>query len=190
MCDRCAEGFRFFGLAEPQTAMLDSYAAALRSGWSPNNVRDVSAEHLGAIAADPVAFLRQLSDSAPGTMTIGGAIFPRLPFRTRWIWDGDFCGSISLRYQTGTDELPPHVFGHIGYAVVPWKRNHGYASGALRQMLDEARQVGLGQVEITTQSDNLASCTVIERNGGVRAGTKAHPAFLDTGTLDRYVIAL
>ena len=190
MCDRCTAGFGFFGLAEPQAAMLASYQDALRTGWSPNNIRDVSAEVLAAIAVDPVAYLRSLNDTEPGMLMINSAAFPRLPFRTRWLWDGDFCGSIVLRYQPGTVALPPHVFGHIGYAVVPWKRNHGYASRALRQMLDEARDVGLTQVEITTEPENVASRTVIERNGGVRDGTKSHPAFPDTGLVDRYVIAI
>ena len=95
-----------------------------------------------------------------------------------------------LRHQPGTDALPDHISGHIGYAVVPWKRNHGYASRALKQMLDEAREVGLTQVEITTDTGNAASRTVIERNGGIRAGEWTHSAFANTGTLDRYVIAL
>ena len=190
MCDRCTAGFAFFGLAEPQAPMLESYAAALRTGWSPNNICDVSAEVLAAIEFDPAAYLRSLSDIAPAGITVNGTEFPRLPFRTRWMWDGDFCGSISLRFQPGTDALPPHVFGHIGYTVVPWKRNHGYASRALRQMLDEAREVGLSQIEITTEPQNIASRTVIERNDGVRVGTKSHPAFPATGLVDLYVIKL
>jgi predicted acetyltransferase len=41
------------------------------------------------------------------------------------MWDGEFCGSIGLRWLPGTEELPPHCLGHIGYAVVPWKRRLG-----------------------------------------------------------------
>jgi predicted acetyltransferase len=33
-------------------------------------------------------------------------------------------------------------------------------------MLDEAREVGLSRVEITTDTDNMASRRVIEANGG------------------------
>jgi predicted acetyltransferase len=91
---------------------------------------------------------------------------PKLPFISRWMWDGEFCGSISLRWQAGTDELPPFVLGHVGYAVVPWKRGRGHATEALRLTLDEARRVGLGRLQITTDPANQASRRVIERNGG------------------------
>ncbi len=125
MCDRCAEGLLFFGLAEPQAAMLDAYADALLRGWSPSNTSDVSAEHLAAIAADPEAFLAKLLEQT-GTFALpDGTVVEKLPSIVRWMWDGDFCGAISLRYQPGTSALPPHVAGHIGYAVVPWKHNHG-----------------------------------------------------------------
>ncbi len=158
-------------LVVPSMDLLPSYVAALETGWSPNNVRNVSAEQLAAIRENPVAFIVGLTMQG-GTITLpNGTEVPKLPFIPRWIWDGDFCGSISLRWQEGTDALPSHVLGHIGYAVVPWKRGRGYATEALRLMLLEAREVGLGRVEITTDPDNAPSQRVIERNGGRYADT-------------------
>ncbi|TIP32876.1 MAG: GNAT family N-acetyltransferase, partial [Mesorhizobium sp.] len=81
-----------------------------------------------------------------------------------------------LRWQRGTSALPPHVLGHIGYAVVPWKEGRGYATEALRLMLGEARAVGLDHVEITTDLDNLASQKVILANGGILIGRFAKVA--------------
>jgi len=49
-------------------------------------------------------------------------VVPRLPGRVLWVWDGEFCGVINLRFVPGTLDLPPHVSGHAGYAIVPWKR--------------------------------------------------------------------
>jgi len=86
---------------------------------------------------------------------------PRLPGFRRWMWDGAFCGSIGLRWQPGTSELPPHVLGHVGYAVVPWKRGRGYAKRALALMLIEARGAGLTFVYVTARPDNVASHAVI-----------------------------
>ena len=62
--------------------------------------------------------------------------------------------------------MPPHVLGHIGFAVVPWKRRLGHATRALALLLPEARARGLAFVELTTEPENLASQRVIEKNGG------------------------
>ncbi|TGV60745.1 GNAT family N-acetyltransferase, partial [Mesorhizobium sp. M2D.F.Ca.ET.160.01.1.1] len=104
------------------------------------------------IERDPVAFLAGLDDpeaKGPPINLPDGTSVPGLPGFRRWIWDGEASGSIGFRWQQGTAELPSHVLGHIGYAVVPWKRRRGYATEALRLMLDEARAVGLAYVEMT-----------------------------------------
>jgi predicted acetyltransferase len=62
--------------------------------------------------------------------------------------------------------LPPHVLGHIGFAVVPWKRRRGYATRALALILPEAKGEGLPYVELSADVSNLASQRVIEANGG------------------------
>ena len=157
-------------LRVPDEAGLTSYADALRRRWSPNTVRaEVADEHLALIEADPVAFVRSLTDPEgagdPITLADGSKV-PRLPGYSKWLWDGEFCGSISLRWQDGTVELPSHVLGHIGYSVVPWKRRRGYATKALALILPDARALGLPHVELTTDHDNIGSQRVIEANGG------------------------
>jgi predicted acetyltransferase len=188
MCDRCADGMMFFGLAEPQAVMLESYADALKRGWSPNNVRDVSGEQLAAIAGDPDGFLARLTATSSTYALPDGSASEQLSSMVCWMWDGEFCGVISLRYKPGTSDLPPHVAGHIGYAVVPWKRKHGYASKALKQMLAEAQSLGLPEVIITTDAGNVASRTVIERNRGQRAGTWSHPSLQGGAEKERWVV--
>jgi predicted acetyltransferase len=165
MCAAC--DMTFVGFAAPQLPMLASYADALQRGWSPNTLRDVSGEQLAAIAADPQAFLATLADhQPPRTRTLDdGRVVQLLPMRVRWIWDGAFCGAINLRWQPGTEDLPDFVSGHVGYAVVPWKRGHGLAKRALRHILSEAREVGLKHLDITTDDANVASQKVILANG-------------------------
>lgn len=158
-------------LVAPALSYLDAYADALKRGWSPDNVRLEAAaqEELAAIAADPATFVTSLDDRAGKGLPIlmpDGSRVPRLPGFRRWMWDGDFCGSIGFRWQPGTAALPGHVLGHIGYAVVPWKRRQGYATRALALMLDEARSEGLPYVELTTDPDNEPSQKVILANGG------------------------
>lgn len=156
----------------PTLDRLDAYADALRRGWSPDNVRleEAAQEELEFIADDPAGFISRLDDreAKGGPITLpDGSQVPRLPGYRRWIWDGCFCGSINFRWQPGTTALPPHCLGHIGYAVVPWRRGHGYATRALAMLLPEAAKEGLDYVELTTDLDNVASQKVITRNGGV-----------------------
>jgi predicted acetyltransferase len=82
------------------------------------------------------------------------------------MWDGEFCGTISFRWQPGTTELPAYCLGHIGYSVVPWKRQRGYATRALKLLLPQAIAEGLPYLEVVADADNLASQRVIEANGG------------------------
>lgn len=157
-------------LVWPAPQYLPGYVAALERGWSPDNLRPaVAPEELKRIAADPGAFLASLVDKEAAGVPIvlpDGTTVPRLPGYCRWLWDGDFCGSIGFRWQPGTEALPPYCLGHIGYSVVPWKRRRGYATRALREMLGDARAAGLRYVEIDTTPDNVASRHVIEANGG------------------------
>ena len=159
-------------LVWPSREYLPGYVAALERGWSPDNVRGQAAaqEELARIAADADAFLASLVDreAAGDPVTLlDGTKVPRLPGYRRWLWDGEFCGSIGFRWQRGTEALPAHCLGHIGYAVVPWKQSRGYATRALAEMLGDAKAEGLRYVEITTQPNNVPSQRVITANGGV-----------------------
>jgi predicted acetyltransferase len=158
-------------LVKPSFAELPGYVTALRTGWSPDNVRraEAAGEHLKRIAADAARFLESLDDQDAKGEPVrlpDGSFARRLPGFTRWIWDGEFCGSIGFRWQRGSNALPPHVLGHIGFAVVPWKRGAGYAKQALALMLPEARTHGLTYVDLTTDPTNFASQGVIVACGG------------------------
>ena len=150
-------------LVWPAREHLPSYIAALESGWSADNVRGAAA------AAEELL---------------------RLPGFRRWMWDGEFCGVIGLRWQRGTEALPPHCLGHIGYAVVPAKRNRGHARRALAETLPLARAEGLRWIELTTDTDNAASRRTIEANGGVLVEHFTKPAAFGGGAGVRYRIHL
>lgn len=178
----------------PSIDALASYAAALRRGWSPDTMRpETSREQLVAIAHDPAAFVASLVDRDAAGDPIplpDGTFGQRLPGFHKWMWDGEFAGSIGFRWQPGTTDLPRHCLGHIGYSVVPWKRRLGYATEALRQVLPDARAEGLEFVELTTDPDNIGSQRAIEANGGVLLdGYEPDPVY-GTECKLRYRIAL
>lgn len=184
-------------LVVPSEAYLPSYVAALQRGWSPDNIRGaaVAVEELTKIEQDPAQFLAHKADDRQaqgGPINLpDGSIVERLPSLTRWLWDGEFCGTIAFRWQPGTAELPPYVLGHIGYTVVPWKQGRGYATKALALLLPDARAEGLPYVELTADSNNVASHKVIIANGGQFIEEFRKPAQYGlTGTGMRYRIML
>jgi predicted acetyltransferase len=157
-------------LVWPAAAYLPEYVDALRRGWSPDNLRPEAAlDELARIARDADRFLSEQVDRAadgPPIIAPDGSTVQRLPGYSLWMWDGEFCGSIGFRWQPGTTALPPHCLGHVGYAVVPWKRRRRYATRALQMLLPHLAAEGLPYIELTTDAGNVASRRVIEANGG------------------------
>jgi predicted acetyltransferase len=181
-------------LVWPAREYLASYVDALERGWSPDNIRGriAAEEELRRIAADADAFLAGLVDldaAGPPLTMLDGTKAARIPGYRKWMWDGEFCGSIGFRWQPGTEQLPPYCLGHTGYAVVPWKMGRGYATEALRQTVADATTRGLRHIFITTAPDNLASQRVIEKNGGVFVEEFTTPASLGSMRERRYRIA-
>jgi predicted acetyltransferase len=166
----CKLGVMSFQLVTPSLRCLPSYIAALRKGWLPNNMRKESAaEELERIERDAQGFIDWLDSRNTQGETIplpDGTLVPRLPGFRRWMWDGEFCGSIALRWQAGSNELPDFCLGHVGYSVVPWKQRLGYATQALKLLLPIAREQGLAYLVISTQPENTASQKVVLNNGG------------------------
>ena len=180
-------------LVRPSDEHLASYRGALARGWSADTRPEAAVEELGQIDADPQAFVASLVDRDPRGRTVtlpDGSKAPRLPGIRMWMWDGEFCGSISLRWQPGSHELPPHCLGHIGYAVVPWKQRLGHATRALALLLPAAKAEGLSWVELTTDPGNIASQRVIEANGGVLFERFVKPAQYGSTPGLRYRISL
>ena len=113
-------------LVWPSVDRLPSYVAALKRGWSPDNIRGAAASigELEQIEKDPRSFVDCLTDreakGSPITLP-DGTTATRLPGFRLWLWDTEFCGSIGLRWQPGTSELPAHVCGQIGaFASSSW----------------------------------------------------------------------
>lgn len=173
---------------------LPSYVAALERGWSGHGDEAGNGRReLAAIGADPSAFLASLVDvdaSGDPVSLPDGSTADRIPGYRKWMWDGEVCGSISFRWQPGTEALPPHVLGHVGYHVVPWKRRQGCATKAVALILDDARERAMRWIEVTTDPDNVASQRVIEGNGGRFVERVPYPAAYGRGELLRYRITL
>ena len=78
--------------------------------------------------------------------------------------EGAIVGRVSVRHHL--NDWLASFGGHIGYAVMPDQRRRGYATEILRQALIIARSVGIDDVLVICDADNLASARTIERCGG------------------------
>ncbi|MFC3032285.1 GNAT family N-acetyltransferase [Pseudoalteromonas fenneropenaei] len=74
-------------------------------------------------------------------------------------------GALRVRHHIDSAYLSLEV-GHIGYDVAPSWRGRGVGKQLLAQGLAAAKTLGLEQVLIIADEDNLASRKVIEANGG------------------------
>lgn len=159
-------------IVRPEARYLESFKMALFEAISLGTIAHLeeAQRDLLEIETSPESFLAKQDDpnALGGDIKLSdGSLVARLPGFTRWMWDGQVCGEINFRWKNGTTDLPPHCLGHIGYEVFSWKRNKGYASEALRQILPEAIKLGMPFVELTTDVDNLISQKVIKNNGGI-----------------------
>jgi len=75
-------------------------------------------------------------------------------------------------------KMPPLPDGEveIGYGIARGRRDRGYASRAVSAMLEEGRRdSSVSALTAATDSANLVSQRVLERNGFVRTGTSYDP---------------
>ena len=181
-------------LVTPTIGLMDSYKAALATGWSPNTVRpEASQEELSEIAKDPIIFLQKFTDlegAGPPVKLPDGSLVKRIPGFSKWLWDGEFSGVISFRWSPGTENLPAHVLGHIGYSVVPWKQGNGYATKALSELLSQIAFTRLRYIDVTTDVENRASQRVAEKCGAIFHEEFEKPAVYGSTRCLRYRIHL
>lgn len=158
-------------LVIPAPIYLPSYRAALEAGWSPDHRLGnlATQRELDRLDRDAMAFLMSLDDpkaKGPPITLADGSQHARIPSYRRWLWDGEFCGSITFQWQNGTEDLPPHIASHLSFSVVQWKRGQGYGAQSLKMFLPDVRARGLDHVRLKVAPDNMAARRTIERVGG------------------------
>ncbi|MDO5668845.1 MAG: GNAT family N-acetyltransferase [Corynebacterium sp.] len=151
-------------LIAPTADLHSSWLAAAKE-WGGEH-QDGAAIHLarryGLDLNDPADFARWV-DALNSEFVPEGSV----PATNYWMLeDGEYVGAIQLRHTLNRYALA-ELFGHIGYGVRPTARGRGLATRALREVLAEARALGLHRVLMCCREDNAASISVIRKCGGV-----------------------
>ncbi len=108
----------------------------------------------------------------------------RVPSTVYFLCDNEettLVGIIDIRYELNDFLLKEG--GHIGYAIRPHERREGYGSYLLELGLEKCLELGIEEVLITCDHDNLASIKIVENH----LGELEDKVVLDDGnTLCRY----
>lgn len=89
----------------------------------------------------------------------------RVPSGTWWFYvDGRIVGMVKLRYFL-TDKLREGG-GHLGYAITPDERGHGYAARMVEAIKSIAAEKGIDRLLVTVHNDNPASIRTALKCGG------------------------
>ena len=76
-----------------------------------------------------------------------------------------FVGAVNIRHHLNEELLK--TGGHIGAGIRPSERRKGYATAMIGLALEECRKLGIENVLITCDKDNIGSAKSIIKNGGV-----------------------
>lgn len=79
--------------------------------------------------------------------------------------DNKIVGTIQIRHRLNEKLL--FDCGHIGDGVRPSERRKGYATEMIKLALEECKKLGIYEVLMTCDSDNIGSEKSIINNGGV-----------------------
>ena len=91
-----------------------------------------------------------------------------VPDSTFFLYDGDddkFIGAINIRHYLNDALLKEG--GHIGDGIRPSERRKGYATKMIKLALDECKKLGINEVLLTCDKDNVGSSKSIIKNGGI-----------------------
>jgi predicted acetyltransferase len=145
-------------LVEPNVDLRASYLEALRELHAEGQRLNLRYDD---IAADFAGFVSDLKQRA-----IPGLHPPELVPET-WLWlvdEDEYIGRASIRHRLNDELLL--VAGHIGYEIRPTRRRQGYGTRILAMALERARAIGIHDVLVTCDTDNVGSRKIIEANGG------------------------
>ena len=105
----------------------------------------------------------------------------RVPQTLYWFYVNDKpVGMVKLRHYLN-DALKVRG-GNIGYAVIPAEQGRGYATKMVGLALEKAKKMGIKEVLITCDPDNIASIKVIEKNRGKLQKTSENELYYTIST--------
>lgn len=152
-------------LVLPHTKYKQTYLEAAREFQEENNPRasNYLSLNLDELIENFEAYVQKLHDQVRGIGLPEGFV----PATEFWIIGDEqtYLGRVHIRHELNDYLL--QFGGHIGYNIRSSARGKGFGSRALELGLVEAKKLGLSQVLLTCDDDNIPSARIIEKCGGV-----------------------
>ncbi|SFT24767.1 GNAT family N-acetyltransferase [Paenibacillus sp. BC26] len=147
-------------LVKPSMALQEAYMAFYRE-WIVCG-EDIVPWVVGLDPSDFTAYIKQLNEAHKEENTPEGWV----PHSTYWLLDdaGQVVGAANIRHRLNQKLLESG--GHIGYGIIPSERRKGYAAQLLALSLQETDGLGIREVLVICDHDNIGSERTILRNGG------------------------
>ncbi len=146
-------------LVPPSARYKKSYLSALREFKKEGTHEKLNYKRLSKSFSK---FVKRFKEDAAGRDLPRGYV----PMTTYWLVDGNaYIGSVRIRHYLNRNLR--RLGGHIGYEVRPSERRRGYGAKILRLALPKARKLGIANVLLTCDSNNIASRKIIEKAGGI-----------------------
>ena len=99
-----------------------------------------------------------------------------VPQTSYWLYDNEKpIGYGRVRHYL--NDALQKTSGHIGYAIRRSERGQGYGNLILSLLLDECKKLGIEDVQISANTDNIPSNRVIIKNGGRLIRTESNKNF-------------
>lgn len=134
---------------------------------------------------DPIEWLNQVKNLAD-VDTVPDNFVQSTQFIYVRETDNKLVGMIQVRHYF--NEFLEKYGGHIGYSIRPTERRKGYAGAMLRDCLPYCKEIGLNEVLLTCEENNIGSKRTILKNGGIYEKTVF--CEMDEVNLERYWISL
>ena len=124
------------------------------------------------VMADPYEFIAKCKNyEKKETLPEGKVIATQFMFVRKS--DSKIVGMIQVRHYF--NEYLEKYAGHIGYSIRPTERRKGYGTEMLKMALPFCSSIGLDEVLITCNDDNIGSEKVMLANGGEYESTVFEP---------------
>jgi RimJ/RimL family protein N-acetyltransferase len=152
----------------------------------PAEERDLAAIERGITDPEVIRWFGQPTLSAREVLDLN---------RRRWL-DGSgptfaICGAGDMCVGHVWINVGSDAAGAVGYWLLPEARGKGFATRAVRLICDWAfRDIGIPELRLVTEPENLASQRVAERAGFRRHGQPSSKAEKDGSRLERVVYSL